>query len=251
MPVNNRHTTETMSLTTPELSNSLWRYMDFTRFAAMLVNKGLFLARLDQLSDAHEGWIPQSPTNHYDGFFGQEEMARDAKLRKQCPTERKRFYVSCWHANDDQSDAMWKLYAKETEGVAIRTTFRNLQDSLKEAPQELSVYQVMYVDYKQEPVHAGSMLRACLTKRMPFEHEKEVRVVWRNSEPSKSRSGAGFYVNCKLPTLIEQVYIAPTENKWFVPIVKDILKKYGLTANVVPSDLSVKPRARSIKPERA
>jgi hypothetical protein len=82
---------------------------------------------------------------------------------------------------------------------------------------------------------------------MPFAHEKEVRVVWCNSESSKSyhkktELDSGFYVKCKLATLIEQVYIAPTENPWFVPVVKDVLEKYGIKAEVVQSGLNLKPR---------
>ena len=90
------------------------------------------------------------------------------------------------------------------------------------------------------------MLRACLTKRMPFVHEKEVRVVWYKGEHSKSlrkkdQKDSGFYVECNLATLIEQVYVAPTEDPWFVPIVKDILEKYGINAEVVQSGLNLKP----------
>jgi hypothetical protein len=73
-----------------------------------------------------------------------------------------------------------------------------------------------------------------------------IRVVWRNSAPSKTlpkedELDRGFYVKCKLVTLIEQVYVAPTETPWFVPIVKDVLVKYGINAEVVQSGLNLKP----------
>ena len=246
MPVIWPATLEHRTLTKPALADPLWRYMDFTKFVAMLVNEGLYLSRLDRLGDTYEGWIHKSPKRHYGGFFGQEDMERDRALRKQSPAVRKLFYVSCWHANDEQSDAMWKLYVKGNEGIAIRTTCRNLQASLTDTPEELWLYEVMYADSEKKPIHGGSMLRACLTKRMPFAHEKEVRVVWCNSEPSKSRRkknelDIGFYVKCKLTTLIEQVYVAPTENPWFVPIVKDVLEKYGINAEIVQSGLKLKP----------
>ena len=237
---------EHRSLTKPALKDRLWRYMDFTKFVAMLVKEGLYLTRLDRLGDAYEGWIPKSPKKYYDGFFGAKYMERDRELKKQSPEFRKLFYVNCWHANDEESDAMWKLYTKGHERIAICTTRRNLEDSLGDAPEELWLYEVMYAGPEGKPVHGGSMLRACMTKRMPFVHEKEVRVVWDNWEHLKGRRkkdelDSGFYVKCKMATLIKQVYIAPTENPWFEPIMKDVLDKYGIKAEVVQSRLNLKP----------
>lgn len=183
MPVIWPATWDHRSLSKPALADSLWRYMDFTKFVGMLVNKGLYLSRLDRLGDTYEGWVPKSLKRHYGGFFGQEFMERDLKLRKQARALRRLFFVSCWHANDEQSDSMWKLYLKGNEGIAIRTTFRNLQASLGGAPEELWIYKIIYADSEKKPIHGGSMLRACLTKRMPFANEEEVRVVWRKKKP--------------------------------------------------------------------
>jgi len=246
MPVIRTHTSGHSFLTQPALADSLWRYMDFSKFVAMLVNKGLYLSRLDKLGDAYEGWVPQSPKGYYDGFLGRKFMQRDLDLRKQSQASKLDFFISCWHANERQSDAMWKLYSKGTEGIAIRTTSRNLQAALTDAPEDLWLYEVMYADLEKEPIHGGSMVRACVTKRIPFAHEKEVRVVWHNSEPpvsirKKHELDSGFYVNCNMTTLIEQVYVAPTENPWFVPIVKDVLVRYGINAEVVQSGLSLTP----------
>jgi len=36
---------------------------------------------------------------------------------------RKSFVVNCWHTNNKgESDAMWRLYLKTNEGVAIQST---------------------------------------------------------------------------------------------------------------------------------
>ncbi|MEO8496287.1 MAG: DUF2971 domain-containing protein [Planctomycetota bacterium] len=231
----------------PALADPLWRYMDFTKFVAMLVKGGMYLTRVDQLGDVYEGYVPKSPTAHYGGFFGEEWLKRDRKLREESRELRKQFYVNCWHGNDKQSDAMWKLYVKGNEGVAIRTTCRNLQAALEDAEEELWIYKVMYADYEDEPIHDGSMLRACLAKRDAFEHEKEVRVVFRNTEPSRSqrkkgKSNRGFYVKCNMSTLIECVYIAPTVYPWFEPIISDVLDKYGIDVEVIQSGLNSKPQ---------
>lgn len=172
-------------------------------------------------------------------------MERERTLRQNWKDQRKRFYVNCWHANDDQSDAMWKLYSSGGEGVAIQTTCRQLKASLADTCEELWLYKVMYTR-RQNPVHGGSMLRACMTKRLPFEHEKEVRLVCDTetlkSRPREGEYRTGFYVRCDLNELIETLYIAPTESPWFEPIVVVLLEKYGINANVKQSDLKLKPQ---------
>jgi len=229
----------------PEIAAPLWRYMSISKFIAMIVNSGIYMSRLDLLGDKYEGWVPNLP--YSGGFFKKHFDDRDRELREISPKERKCYYVSCWHSNEEQSDAMWKLYTKGNEGVAIRTTTRSLHSSLKDTPENLGHYKVIYSNSDREPTHGGSMLRACLTKRLPFEHEKETRIVWYNEKkPSNSRRKIsmktdGFYVKCDLETLIEQIFIAPSEKPWLAPLVEDLLKKYRIKAKVIQSGLNKEP----------
>ena len=246
MPIIYPHTIDDHSLEKPALPDKLWRYMDFTKFIAMLVNRGLFMSRLDRLGDAYEGWIPETPRAKYRGFFQEKFFKRDRQLRKRAAILRKRVYVNCWHANDNESDAMWKLYLTGEDGIAIYTTCRSLRSALEQSSEELWLYRVIYADQTKEPIHGGSMLRACLTKRPPFAHEKEVRLVWWNNRATGQRTKAGgslegFYVKCDLEKLMERVHIAPTCNPWFGPIVKDVIEKYGIKAQVLPSVLNLPP----------
>jgi len=38
--------------------------------------------------------------------------------------------INCWHMNDHESAAMWKLYLKSDEGIAIQSTYRKLKDAI-------------------------------------------------------------------------------------------------------------------------
>jgi hypothetical protein len=246
MPISYLHTLETMGLERPALPDQLWRYMDFTKFAAMLENCGLYMSRLDRLGDAYEGWIPETPRARYRGLIQEEFFRRDRELRKQAPKLRKCIYVNCWHANDDESYAMWKLYVTENKGIAIQSTCRRLRDALKQTAESLSLYKVMYADQSEEPVHGGSMIRACLTKRPAFSHEREVRLVWWPERATGRRSkeagvADGFYVPCDLDTLIERVLVAPASHDWFYTKVQEVIKKYGVNTEVVQSTLDLPP----------
>jgi hypothetical protein len=243
MPVTYPNTLEAHSLERPTLSQPLWRYLDFTKFLAILVNHGLYMSRLDRLDDKYEGWIPDTPRAKYRGFFQEEDFVRDQRLGKRAARLRKAFYVNCWHANDEESDAMWKIYARGDYGVAIRTTRRHLSAALKDAAENVSLYRVDYTDQARRPTHGGSVLRACLTKRRAFKHEKEVRLIWQRDTSdgpggSRERSTDGFYVHCDLGQLLEGVRVAPTSKPWFTPVVRDILQKYEINPEVWPSALT-------------
>jgi hypothetical protein len=54
------------------LDTVLWRYMDFTKFISMLVTNRLWLARVDCLGDAFEGWMPVPRAEDYDGFLAEQ-----------------------------------------------------------------------------------------------------------------------------------------------------------------------------------
>ena len=225
MPISYLHTHETMGIERPALTDQLWRYMNFTKFAAMIEYCGLYMSRLDRLGDAYEGWIPKTPRERYRGLIQEKFFTRDRELRKQAPKLRKRIYVNCWHANDEESYVMWKLYVTENKGIAIQSTCRCLRNALKQTAECLSLYKVTCTDQSEEPVHGGSMIRACLTKRPAFSHERGVRLVWwpemaTGRLSKKAGIVNGFYVQCDLDTLIERVFVAPASHHWFNVLVQ-------------------------------
>ena len=84
--------------------------------------------------------------------------------------------VNCWAESDYESSLMWRTYAG-AEGVAIRTSFKELQESLRvieELP--MTFGKVEYVDYDQQDVPRFSWA-ALFYKRMEYRAEDEVRAV--------------------------------------------------------------------------
>ena len=49
---------EHQDLTPPSPDATLWRYMDFTKFASVLEKQSLFFARANELEDPFEGYLP-------------------------------------------------------------------------------------------------------------------------------------------------------------------------------------------------
>jgi hypothetical protein len=230
------------------LNAALWRYMDLSKFVAMLAMNKLPLIRVDKLGDEYEGFVPQLPEQAYQGFFRDKDLQNDRRIRSGAENAREYFYASCWHGNDEESDAMWKVYTK-AEGLAIRTTYKSLVSSLTGAKESFVVGNVRYGELP--PGH--TMLQACMTKRTPFEHEQEVRVIWHDERSEQSGASGDALpictgVTCDFGKLIERVYIGPRASQWFMDAINDLLDKYGLeNVRAIPSDLSRKPRWSSRK----
>ncbi len=143
-------------------SLKVWRYMSFGHFVWMLKRKALWMSRVDQLGDAWEGVLGAG----------------------RAPVER-RIFVNCWTAQNSESHAMWSIYCRSREGVAIQTTLTKLKASVGQFP----VLPVKYVT--SQPLHESQItpLELAVRKRKPFQYERERRIV--SVPPEQRRRSPG------------------------------------------------------------
>ena len=150
--------------------------------------------------------------------------------------------------NQHQSAAMWKLYLKTDEGMAIQTTFRRLKESLKTAREKIFAGMVNYIDYEKERFPVASNIHPFVHKRRSFAHEMELRAFyWHATDMGAILGGAkeptetGFHIQTDLDTLIDAIFVAPTSPAWFRDLTEAVVRKYGLNKSVVRSNLDDGP----------
>lgn len=195
---------------------TLWRFMDFTKYVAMLHQGALFFTRADQMPDPFEGlYVRHNQVRETDGL-------------------RERAFLSCWHENEHESAAMWRIYLSSQDGIALRTTTERLKKALSDAKETLYLGAVRYLDYQRERVPARHELDPFFHKRKSFDYEREVRVLWRADE---ELDDPGRYIAADLQTLIEEVVISPTSEKWFDDLVSSVTEKYGFELPITTSSL--------------
>ena len=149
----------------------LWRYMDFTKFVSLLDKSALFFARADKLGDPFEGYWPISAVEK--NLSSSDTATLSYLHRLPIPFT----LISCWHEGSHESEAMWKLYSSETNGIVIKTDFGSLLDSLQGNP-GLILGRVDYIDYNDTDLSpTGDNWLQFLQKRKSFEHEHEVRFI--------------------------------------------------------------------------
>ncbi|MEE8194193.1 MAG: hypothetical protein V3T73_01665 [Dehalococcoidales bacterium] len=230
----------------PENENAkIWRYMDFTKFLDLLDKKALFFPRADKLGDPFEGSFPRGNVMLRTVTYKINSKDTLQALSEFYKQFRKFTAVSCWHLNKHESAAMWKLYLKSDEGIAIQSTFNGLKSSFQKEEPSIYIGKVKYLDYEKELMSREGSLSAFVHKRKSFKHEEELRAITqsfirkRNGEInwSKSPFKDGVYVRVNLDSLVEKVYLAPTCPAWQLELVKSVAKTYELNKEVIQSQL--------------
>jgi hypothetical protein len=230
----------------------IWRYMDFVKYVSMLEHNGLYMCRSDLLGDPFEGSVSQLNVEAERFFFlgghmpglnkevAEGVLARYSNVRR---SFRKLIYLNCWYLSPFESAAMWGLYARTAEAIAIQSNFTNLFNCL---PESHYVGLVKYADYKLEALRSGNLLFPFLYKRKSYEHEHELRVVHlllpeQGQDFFERDTPTGIWTSVNLSQLIARIYVSPSSPQWFRELVQNVSKKYGLSASVLQSDLDAEP----------
>ena len=144
----------------------VWRYMNLEKLLSILIDRALFFASASTLrkDDKYEGQPTQS---EIDALRVDLDTARELERTFHVRVADALFF-NCWHMNDDESDAMWKIYVNGIGGVAIRSTVLRLKKSLDASPHDISIGRISYnddVDHFEHPLRRFMRKKACLQTR--------------------------------------------------------------------------------------
>lgn len=174
--------------------------------------------------------------------------------------------MSCWHESAGESVAMWKCYNTSADGIAVKTSYRRLRESLI-GPEEVYIGRVSYIDYDAaEPVglfdeqdrlwhqaprnHPLKLRSQFFKKRLEFQHEREVRVIHAKPlhglfsggmtrELPEPTWGSGVYVQVDVGTLVEEIVFSPLATPAFRELAPAVLDRYGIGKELTVSESSI------------
>lgn len=228
----------------PPPDTTIWRYIDLPKFLSLIHTRELFFPPFKFLDDSYEGSMRWMLSESFIESFSKFTQDQYTYIRKYS-------FVSCWHANDYESAAMWKLYLSNNQGIAIKTTVGKLTNSLSWDKYRPYIFQpkMGLVIYRNDRIVAeqgtddwASDDLSLFCKRLSFEHEREYRVVFKTTEGIREMiKEGGLSIPIDPETLIEEVYVAPTAPAWIKPLLQSILEtKYELNILVHQSSLDEK-----------
>ena len=238
---------EEHSVVTTDLRDDarLWRYMSLSSFIWILNEKSLSFNRIDQFDDSMEG------------SFGSKNLVSDEDTNVRYLNykgARQAVYANCWHANSYESAAMWNLYCRSNEGIAIKTTIGKLKKSFNFDPRTILIGDIKYIDHRAEYVPSENLFEPVIRKQKSFEHEKEIRAFlmmhgtrlvngqacWVPDLPVELQP-LRLSVRVDVDELITDVYLAPKSSAWYSKMVKGVCDKFGLVNITYHDGLNNKP----------
>ena len=218
----------------------IWRYMDLPGFVWMLNQKSLYFCAIEQLRCL----------NPFEGSFQPSKLLKAVPVTQAQDFVKKvescgpRRAVNCWHINESESAAMWKIYASDNKGIAIQSTFKRLVASISSFSDSVYIGKVRYIDYQEETFKGNleEIFEPVMTKPKWFEYEKELRaVVWETSESTMRTCDGSVIVPVDLVKLIETVHLSPVLPSLIQDTLISIPEKFGVCISVRRSQLSQEP----------
>src|SRR6478672_1183430 len=151
----------------------VWKYLTLSKFLELLISQQLFMSRSDKFEDQYEGTFSE-PT-----FEEMKRLSADnPEFLDYYKTHREKVAISSWHINEYESFAMWHIFTQNSEGIAIQSTIKRLQDALQpETNYRQYIGEVNYIDYKKEYIPFDDTFFPFLFKRKSFQYEREVRII--------------------------------------------------------------------------
>lgn len=231
---------------------AIWRYLDLSKFVSVLATSSLFFSRADHLGDPFEGSFSKPSAAGRAAFIAkwaneagnavgdiESESQRMATIISGTQQgQPKCTYVNCWHMNNYESAAMWRLYGSSNEAIAVKSSYSRLAECLDE---KCYVGQVSYLDYDADEMSHGNALVPFVCKRKSFEHERELRAVTTINPDKGSLSPLGIQKAVDLHKLVDKIYVSPHSAGWFKDVVVSLTQKYGLEKEVLQSGMLADP----------
>lgn len=260
----------------PNEEDKLWRYMDFVKLLALLQRRSLYFCRVDKLGDQFEGrWSDRTigMLRTRENLWISEEthqiLIEDRRTgdRLELPktdigqtveetilgwqshvthpgNALQRTYANCWHGGEGESEAMWKLYAGEKYGIAIRTTARKLLASFTEfLPDYFG--EVKYVSYDTHAIPIAT-LPPVFCKRSAFSHEREIRAVvapFQREPEDADQDYTELGIKCPVSPdqLIEEIVVSPYSPAWLHDVIRCLLRDLNLDIELKESVMAREP----------
>lgn len=226
-----------LNLSEDDFKKPIYRVMPVFRLMELFKRKNNTLVKPRLWDDPFENFILQGHGKFSDGkivSFGMRDLV----------------YGQCWTMNKD-SDAMWRIYSPDKNGVKIRTTINKLFNSIysrsrvNERDVNCFIGKVKYLiprkinDFLDQVNIIDStgkgIAETLLIKRQAFSHEKEVRLIYIADEHKAQH--VIFQYEIDPFDLIREIVFDPRMNEYLFEIYKNSFRNEGFQGKIFQSDL--------------
>ena len=239
-----------LNLTPSEMSKHIYRIISVDRLVEMFTARNITLTKPHKWDDPFENFILRKArvvsASGKSASFGSGEFV----------------YGQCWSLNNE-TDAMWRIYAPDKNGVKVRTTIMKLLLAVRGSSEDPAPDSPRYphysvsigkVEYKTNEEITGFLnsqgvlyseaqgiaAKTLLIKRKAFEHENEVRLIYHDI--TRSAQGDSVQFPFDPLTVIDEIVFDPRMNQSLVDVLSAWFKESGFKGSILQSDLYRPPK---------
>jgi hypothetical protein len=173
---------------------------------------------------------------------------------------RENFYGQCWTFNQDETDALWRIYSPNKDGFRVKTTIRRLFDAFYDVNHQWAMlaFHIGRISYKKEKdikdffENQENLMAALfdntgkghvatlLIKRPEFKHENELRLIFACNNSWYDTKLPSYEFPIDINRDFEEILADPRMNDisptFFADSVKEI-RALGYTNAIEKSEL--------------
>ena len=163
---------------------------------------------------------------------------------------RANYYANCWRLGTDEDPEIWEQYA-DGRGVAIETTYNQMEQFIAPEQDDLYMGIIRYLDYEDDFTPTGIFYALYFYKHREFDGEQEFRVLTNQGGnpiirtdgqemPDEMRPDNPPHINLSadMDALINRVILSPEADDEVRAQVEATLEEHDVSAPVVPSRLA-------------
>ncbi|WP_119307363.1 DUF2971 domain-containing protein [Cohaesibacter haloalkalitolerans] len=234
-----------INLNIEDLDKPIYRIFPVSRFIQVLTTKELTLVKPSKWDDPFENLLLSSEIKV--GTTTADIAARNS------------VYGQCWTLHRE-TDAMWRIYSPNKDGVRVRSTPRKLLDALKGDCGDYSelrcfIGKVRYLTLKSLKkklqsvnifdANGSGIAESLLYKRKEFSHEKEIRLVFSGEDHKCTSDIFGFKIDPS--QTLDRVLFDPRMSEDLRKSYITAIKALGYTAEIKRSTLYDPPARLSFQ----
>jgi len=219
----------------------IWKYFQEKYFRSLFADEALFFRRVIDFarSDPFEGTKPErDKMNDRRHALRSSNSIEELKVRADSAESvdvygmRQRVVVNCWKMAATESNHMWHLYSKVSDGsigVAVKSTVHAMHNALANQPSLIHGSKVRYIDYEQDTFKKqGEYEHGTANVMVPMIHknihgfpdENEYRLIHQYTGGGMPDEWWDEYDGCRgcmikvdLPELITEVVLSPNSSE--------------------------------------
>jgi hypothetical protein len=224
-----------------DFDQNIYRIFSYQRFEELIKKNELVLVNPSKWDDPFENFFLNTEVD-----CGNNEIASLDSIANS-------WYGQCWTTNSD-TDAMWRIYSPNKDGIRVSTTVRKLFSSIFNStnPQAGLKYFIGLVKYKKQQeiisflknitfmdISMGgqndNFAELLCIKRTEFSHESEVRLLV-NDEGNNGVNGC-YKVPFSANKVLEEVCIDPRATPAEFNKIQNKVTGLGVTLPIIQSAL--------------